>query len=162
MFTRLPLFCLVLLTGLGAFCSGGCAKESELERRIVAGHVTYQGQAIKAGEIRFIPVNKGPVSAALIRNGEYEVTHRGGVMLGPAKVEIIATSSSAGASLEDIDTQQSARPILLPKKYNTETTLQLDVQQGSEKQTADFDLSEKSAATTPAATCPAVQLTSLC
>ncbi|UUO04760.1 hypothetical protein M4951_15340 [Blastopirellula sp. J2-11] len=163
MLKQFPLFGLVLLVVLGAFSSGGCTQEAGLERRIVAGHVTYQGKPIPAGEIRFVPMSKGPVSAALIRNGDYEVTHRGGVMLGNAKVEIVVTSAAAPVSMEELDSLGTTRnSIVIPKQYSTESKLQVDVQQGEGKQTLDFDLTQKSAAAAPASHSPAVRLSHLC
>ncbi|EAQ78757.1 hypothetical protein [Blastopirellula marina] len=160
---QFPLFSLVVLVGLWTFFLGGCANEAGLERRIVAGRVTYQGKPIESGEIRFVPTSKGPVSAALIRNGDYEVTHRGGVMLGNAKVEIVITSNAAPVSIEELDNHQSPPSGgVLPKKYGAESTLRVDVQQGPGKQTLDFDLTKKSAAATPASICPAARLANLC
>ncbi|MFI4874485.1 MAG: hypothetical protein ACIALR_04080 [Blastopirellula sp. JB062] len=134
------------LFGLAVSVLSGCAEQQDLERRVVTGRVTYQGIEIESGEIRFIPVQKGPVSAARILNGAYEVTHQGGVMLGSARVEIIATPDHAPLSLEELERQPaSSKAKTIPKQYNDESNLQVDVQQGSGKQTLDFDLTGRSA-----------------
>lgn len=59
----------------------GCGRSDGPETFIVTGTVTYQGQPVQEGEIRFAPVEgtKGPASGSTIRDGVYTVTARGGV-----------------------------------------------------------------------------------
>lgn len=133
----------------GTFMVIGCRGGDGPERVVVAGRVTYQGQPLPEGQIRFIPIEgtKAPISAASISDGEYSIDSRGGVPVGTHKIEIIAHridrryAGSTGASSEDVDT---APPRLqyLPKKYNAETELQMLIEPGNRKITKDFDLSD--------------------
>ncbi|TWU25263.1 hypothetical protein Pla52o_15610 [Novipirellula galeiformis] len=134
-------FRIVSLLGLGLLVSGGCTGESGPERRVVTGRVTYQGEAVPSGEIRVAPLGDGPVSAAKITNGEFEIAHRGGVVTGPAKVMIVAVPSDDGASQDELDRGGNPpKTIAIPEKYNRESVLQTEIESGEGKQTIDFDL----------------------
>jgi hypothetical protein len=58
----------------------------------VHGTVAYQGQPVDAGLISFVPIEdlSGPVSRAMIRNGQYEIAARGGLPVGKHRVEVSA------------------------------------------------------------------------
>ena len=72
--------------------SVGCGKGSNLQRKIIEGDVTCDGQKVAAGTVRFVPVGetKGPVTVAIIIDGHYRTFNRGGVPLGKYRVEIQA------------------------------------------------------------------------
>ena len=88
---------LILTTGCGG--SGG-----DVERSEVSGSVTYKGQPIEEGLIRFVPEKgtAGPVSAAPIANGKYTIDAKGGVPVGTHRVEIEAYQVDAKAGSEEI------------------------------------------------------------
>jgi len=68
----------------------GC---SEPSTAIVHGTVTYQGQPVDQGSVRFVPIegNTGPPSLGAIANdGQYRVEARGGVPVGKHRVEVEA------------------------------------------------------------------------
>ena len=123
------------------FLAAGCGDSSEPERRVVEGTVSFAGKPIEAGEIRFVPLTEGPVSAGLITNGKYKVAHRGGVVLGEVQVQIIATGSDMAVTQEQLDAVKSMpRPVAIPPKYNTHSELRATVQPGEGSQRVDFDL----------------------
>mgnify|MGYP001219782246 CR=1 FL=1 len=81
----------------------GCGAQSEVSRRQVSGFVTFDGSPLASGQIRFVPVPSGPAAVAPISQGTYEVTNKGGVPLGEAKEEIIASSDAPPMTLEELE-----------------------------------------------------------
>lgn len=82
---------------VGAACviAAGCGRR-ELARVPVEGMVTFRGEPVPAGEIRFEPDasqgHRGPVGHAIIENGKYSTTVLGcqGPLAGPLVVWINA------------------------------------------------------------------------
>lgn len=70
---------------------GGCGS-SGLESLIVEGVVTFCGENVETGQIRFVPIGDTPGSTnvSAILNGRYRIEARGGVPLGRYRVEIAA------------------------------------------------------------------------
>lgn len=140
---------LVAVVALG-FLSGllvGCGREG-LERVIVGGRVTYLGQPLKEGEIRLVPVKgaKLPSSAGYIVDGQYTIDANGGVPVGAYKVQIEAyrdISPTAGpkAAQRDSDIPPS-RKQYIPRKYNADSMLELDIPPGSGRMTKDLQLTD--------------------
>lgn len=121
--------------------ASGCGHEPGPERRVVSGSVSYVGTPIASGEIRFVPLTEGPVAAGFISNGKYEITHRGGVVLGENQVQIIATGSNEPMTQEQLDMMGSVpRPMAIPARYNANSELRAKVETGRGHQTIDFDL----------------------
>jgi len=125
---------LVLLT---AVFLAGCGGSDGLNRSSVSGAVTLDGQPVQEGSITFVPIEgtTGPMAFGKITNGQYSISagDRGPVP-GKHKVQIEAyrdagTTDSGGASLKDQ---------VVPAKYNTETSLVVEIGRGSA--THNFDL----------------------
>ena len=78
----LAAVCLPLVTG--------CGKENST--KVVYGTVTYAGESVETGQLRFVPVDgtPGPASLAKIANGEFRIEARGGVQIGWHRVEVEA------------------------------------------------------------------------
>ena len=74
---------------LSLVAMGGCGK-SGLDKVPLHGTVTFKGQPIPDGEVRFVPIGetKGPASVGNIVDGQYKVDARGGVPVGKHRVEI--------------------------------------------------------------------------
>ena len=113
----------------------GC---SDLDRVVVSGRVTYNGQPVPKGTIRFI-INDRPTAMGTIENGQYKVDHHGGVPLGTGKVEIegfentdkLVHGGATGVKVYEV------KPIL-PPKYNTKTELTVEITPGNNEK--NFDL----------------------
>jgi len=129
-----------------ASLAGGCGRNGP-ERVIITGTVTYQGEPLEHGEIRFIPIEgtKAPVSGAAIDGGEYVVSGRGGVPVGTHKIEIVAHrvdpkyAGSADSLSQDVD-GAPPRQQYLPERYNVHTELQIVIEPGSREIISNFDL----------------------
>ena len=88
----------------------GCGKTSD--RALVSGKVTYLGEPVANGEIRFDAIGgTTQPTGASIRDGRYEVVGKGGVPIQ-----------------------------YLPPKYNTNSELTAALEPGETKKTLDFDL----------------------
>ncbi|MEX0613226.1 MAG: hypothetical protein WD738_15810 [Pirellulales bacterium] len=110
--------CLVTCCGLI-----GCGSAGTLERAEVRGKAAYAGKPVENGEIRFFPIDGtlGPVSGAPIIDGEYHVTHRGGVPVGSHRVEVEAFRSSQ--AYPELNAEGGHREQFLPRKYNISSEL---------------------------------------
>ena len=117
---------------------------------MVRGTVSYEGQPVESGQIRFHPIKdtRTPMWGAYIRDGQYEAYGKGGVPVGTHRVEILAYRAKSDAAraadpppsdplLMGVPTDQ-----YLPEKYNTKTELIITIEPGSGRVTRDFDLSE--------------------
>ncbi len=130
-------------SALGILLLSGCGTDGP-ERVPVSGKVTFQGQPVKLGEMRFFPIEGtiASMTGAQIKDGLYEVAHRGGVQVGTHKVEILAFEIKADkpSSGEEKVYGGPARRQYLPEKYHKKTELKLTIESGSGHVTHDFEL----------------------
>ena len=98
----------------------GCSGRKGPERVVVSGHIQYQAQPLDNGNIQFIPINgtSGPVSGAVIREGQYRVDGRGGVPVGTHRVEITAFRIPPGVDVDKLDPDEYPREPIVPAQYN--------------------------------------------
>jgi len=130
-------FCLLVIMVIGCGRGG-------LERAVVTGRATYQGEAIANGEIRFVPTKgtQGPISGGSIIEGAYTADGLGGVPVGTYRVEIRAFRASKAAQLDPLGDAFVPPKQYLPEKYNTKTELEITIEPGSSKITKNFDLAD--------------------
>jgi hypothetical protein len=116
------------LMGL-AFALAGCADSSNGPRLYgVTGEVTYDGQPIEKGAIKFTNSGDGRAYTGEINNGRYELKCEP----GKAKVEITASRVIPGKFTEaNPGEKEPAREMYIPAKYNAKTTLEADVEDKS-------------------------------
>lgn len=116
----------------------------------VSGSVTFDGQPVEEGEIRFIPAsNQGgqgspQVAGATIAQGKYDVPADKGAVPGTYRVEIraekktgkkiLAVPPAPPGSMIEITEQ------FVPAKYNEQSTLTLEITAGSNSK--DFELTK--------------------
>ena len=137
-FCQLLPVALLLLTGCG---------DSGRDKAIVSGNVSYHGEPVRDGRIRFVPIEgtKGPASGAVIQDGSYAAKAIGGVPLGKLRVEIKAYRKPAsespreGRNGPDLAFKAEAFVQYLPPKYNHQSELTITLETGGE-QTRDFEL----------------------
>ena len=117
-------------------CSGAVVEKAEVE-----GTVTYNGNPVETGMIRFLPKDGtvGPMAAGAISFGKYKVTAIGGVPIGNHKVEIEAWVERPDLRPADVPMAPMPREAYIPAKYNTSTELEATVVSGSTAP-IDFDL----------------------
>jgi hypothetical protein len=120
----------------------GCGSDDGFERIAVSGNVTYRGQPVEKGQIRFIP-NQGteaPLTTAAIVKGKYEAAGNSGVPVGTHRVVITARNNPQGMA-ESTDRGLRAKQYL-PDKYNTKTELTITIPSGRGNITKDFVLTD--------------------
>ena len=127
--------------------TGGCGPSGP-ERAVLSGTVAYQGEPVKKGVIRFIPIKgtEGPSWGANIIDGRYKAAGKGGVPVGTHKVEILAYRPKAGVTAAapppDPALDRTPREQYLPEKFNTKTELEITIPPGSGKVVKNFDLTD--------------------
>jgi hypothetical protein len=133
-----------LLVILSVAPLAGCGPKSGLEKVVVHGEVTYDGQPVANGQIYFIPAKgtKGPVSGAPIKDGKYVAEAKGGVPVGTHQVKIEGYRSRGGGAEGDLlsDRGSGAPEQYLPDRYNQKTTLQVSIDGSESSATQDFKL----------------------
>ncbi|HWL07536.1 MAG TPA: hypothetical protein VNQ76_03960 [Planctomicrobium sp.] len=140
---RIMLCCSIL--GISAGC-GGFGSQDAPARRIVEGMVTYGAVPLESGEIRFFPEPSGPVASAMIKDGKYRVTNKGGVPIGAVRVEITSAADTSKLSEDDIlsgqDTSSvvTSSGVVIPARYNTETTLKDAIPRGYNPHIINYEL----------------------
>lgn len=138
---------LVLGACLLALACVGCA-QSGPDIASVEGTVTMDGQPLADVTVVFIPENGRPAGATTDAQGKYVLTFtegRTGAIPGKNKVTI----SSLRDSGEGPDGKPiPARPETIPMKYNSQTTLEFNVEPGK-KNIADFNLESGGAVAKP-------------
>ena len=122
----------------------GCGGGSGRDRVVLSGTVSYQGEPVETGSIRFVPISgtKGPASGAVIQDGTYETKARGGVPVGSHRVEIKATRLTGEPKppeLQGLDLMPEPMEQYVPDKYNAKSELTVTVEPDGDP-THNFDL----------------------
>jgi hypothetical protein len=113
-----------------AFLIAGCGKSNV---GVVTGTITVDGTPAKSGSIAFFPMNrKSSTAGSEIVDGRYTAK----VALGDAKVEIRIPKVVGKKKLYDKPDSPMKEVLAesLPRKYNDDTELKLDVQAGNNVQ----------------------------
>ncbi|WP_145256177.1 hypothetical protein [Planctomycetes bacterium Pan216] len=106
------------------------------------GNVAFGDEPIAEGELRFVPI-KGtvaPVAGALIADGLYEVTNKGGVPVGTYRVEIMGYRELPKDPGDDLEIE--AREQYVPAEFNERSNLEVVVEKGATSMRQDFQLTK--------------------
>jgi hypothetical protein len=136
----------------------GCGR-SGVERASIYGRVTLDGQPVDSGSVRLVCIEEkgGPSSGGDIVNGEYNIDEAKGPTLGRHRVEVyipyntgrkIPSPMGGPVAITEIDlnspapsNQNQAGMVdawadKAPLKYNRESTLEINIESGSN----EFDI----------------------
>lgn len=104
----------------------GCNSGDGIERVPLYGSARYQGAPIEDGQIRFVPHDgQGvPLTITTIQAGSYDTSQFGGIPVAKYRVEIQSFDPSTPAPMGP---GAPPRTQLLPKEFNEQSTLELDV-----------------------------------
>jgi hypothetical protein len=118
----------------------GCSRRADgPERFAVRGNVTWNGQPLPAGHIRFVPMGntKGPAAVGSISQGAYAISRAHGPVPGLYRVEIesaaelpFAIDDEQAFAQAAAQAQTTRKPIVqqpLPPQYNRQSTLTAEV-----------------------------------
>ncbi|MBM83711.1 MAG: hypothetical protein CMJ78_24405 [Planctomycetaceae bacterium] len=135
-FVRLTLLFLAALTV-------GCGSKPAVS---VSGQVIYDGEPVADGALRFDPLDGGGASgSSAIKDGKFSIPFEKGLTAGKFKVAIYGNketgeSVAAFEALEEGDpTEVADVQQFIPKQYNVETRLTVELEAGENADT-DFDL----------------------
>jgi hypothetical protein len=121
----------------------GCNEANPLGRRPISGTVSFQGQPLEYGAIRFEPTGgENPVEAgAVITQGKYQIAEELGLPAGSYKVWITAPEQGQAAPVDEApgETPRSQGKDRIPPQYNVQTTLVAEVP-ATGKAELNFDL----------------------
>jgi hypothetical protein len=128
------------LMGIAALLGVSGCSSADATRGEVSGRVTIDGAPAAAGAIAFIPADgASPTAGGKIVDGKYSVV----APFGVAKVEIRVPRVVGQRTLYDTP-DSPVQPVMeesLPKQFNDETRLTLEVKPGSIEH--DFELQTK-------------------
>ena len=136
---------------LGCFAMvliAGCGRNGS-DRVVVEGTVTYRGEPLPSGRIRFVPIKgtKAPLSGADVVGGKYVVDAKGGVPVGTHQVQITAQRvdpkyAGRGDSVPGDFQDVGGPPVeqYIPKRYNVQSELEITIPPDSSGVTKAFDL----------------------
>jgi hypothetical protein len=131
----LSLFLLPLLLG--------CSEPNPLGRRPIHGQISFQGKPVDYGMIQFSPEDpdRGVSSGAMIENGSYRLKLTDGLPPGSYKVMISAPDRGKIEKVEGPPGDERSLAVeRIPKKYNLQSTLKIEVPKGRGAHTVDFTL----------------------
>lgn len=126
----------------------GCGGPDGPEMVDISGTVTYQGQPIKDGAIRFIPKEgtEARVTPAMIVDGKYSASGKTGLAVGSYTVEFhsyeTATSQASSDPAQEgaVIPEMIQKKELLPEKYSADSQETITIEPGSGTVTKDFKL----------------------
>lgn len=127
----------------------GCGESTApFQRAAVSGRVTIGGQPLKAGVIRFIPLedNPGPKTTLTVTDGDFRSDDHAGPVVGRHRIEIDSTDDG-GFAMDDEDALERLRASgtqrierqQVPPAFNTGGTLTAVVSADSDN-VLSFDL----------------------
>jgi hypothetical protein len=126
-------------------CSG-CG--GTVDKSAIVGQVTFKnGEIIKRGLIEFTPIDSEPggsggstSSGARIFEGSYDVPQEKGLHPGRYLVRISAPSATLGGEGPPGSSAMTLPTELVSAKYNSESTLEIEVMPGEAEQRFDFEV----------------------
>jgi len=132
---------LLLTAAIGTVA--GCGEANPLGRRAIYGAVSHQGKPVDYGSIQFSPDDamRGVSSGAMIENGKYQIKASQGLPPGAYHVMISSPDRSKQEKIEGPPGDERSLAVeRIPKKYNLQTTLKIEVQKGRGSHEANFEL----------------------
>jgi len=108
---------------------------------LVSGEVTFDGQPVEVGQIRFTPAagTSGPITISAIRQGQYTTEKTSGVPIGNHRVGIRAFDPDEYNNRPKGPGSPPLRQ-LLPEKYNGRSDLTVAIETGQRRATENFHL----------------------
>lgn len=113
---------------------------------VVSGTVTYEGRPLENGEIRFLPQagTAAPTNGSRVVNGRYAVVARGGLLPGTYRVEIESRATAGNEpAMPEAGEGPPRPPVRIPVRYNSESTLEVEIGPEPREQAIDYKLTAK-------------------
>lgn len=137
----------ILAMAIGLLVLCGCSRRGYdgPERAAVIGQVTLDGVPVQNGVMNLIPAGGDGLRKAstLVEAGSYDLPEAKGPNVGTYRVEILWRKPTGrkipGSDMHGSMVDETAEAI--PSKYNTQTTLQIEITPGRNRH--DFQLTSK-------------------
>lgn len=141
---KMPCNEVVAIAAVLILTMGGCGAGDSLSLASVEGLVTLDGEPLGDARVIFSPEDgRRPSSAVTESDGSYKLTYledQPGALPGRHKV-IISTFVEADPDSSDPRVKTGVREIL-PTKYNTQTTLEAQLEPG-QREEVNFELTSR-------------------
>lgn len=134
---RLAIIAAALLFMAG--CGG--AGELEYERAAIDGNVTFGGEPVMDGRVRFIPTGEtiGHPATAVVESGKYQLPLEKGPAVGTNRVEILAYRKTGETeTIEDTGETVELKTQYLPTRFNMRSKQTIEIKPGENQH--DFNL----------------------
>lgn len=120
--------------------AAGCQQDA-IDRAAVSGVVTFDGQPVPNGQIRFTPKN-GPTWSAWIKDGRFSTEGTKGVPIGDLQVSVEAYRIPAWYKSKNVVSLDDdvPREQYLPARYNVQSELSMVIETGTTSVEKNFDL----------------------
>jgi hypothetical protein len=137
-----------------AAIAAGCGKPDPWERMPLSGQVTLDGKPLASGQLTLFPLGdiRGPAAGAEIKQGAFSIPKHEGPVVGKHRVEIRSVqktgrqvpspSAVEGDAVLPEGTMVEEYADVIPKRYNTYSELEIDIQADTQNQ-ATFPLSSE-------------------
>ena len=114
----------------------GCSESTT--HGVIKGKVTLDGQPLKEGTVRFVPMDDdSQTSSAAIADGEFVAT----VPVGKVRIQYSAPKLMGKQKMYETEASPSVDVFgeLLPERYNVRSELELTVEPGKNSHKVDLD-----------------------
>ena len=110
----------------------GCGRSDSLPRGAVEGTVTFNGDPLAEGIIRFIPSGEtqGPMAETAIRDGVFAMPKASGPCVGTQRVEILAFRKT-GRKIMNEGVENEEVEQFIPARYNASSELSATIKAGA-------------------------------
>lgn len=110
----------------------GCGRSDSIQRGAVEGTVTFKGDSLAEGVIRFIPSGEtqGPMAETSIRDGKFAMPTASGPCVGTQRVEILAFRKT-GRKVRNEGVENEEVEQFIPARYNTSSELSATIAAGA-------------------------------
>lgn len=130
-----------LLWGILLVCCIGCSAGEPYQP--ISGSVKVDGQPLADGTITLYPNGPGTTCGGKVIDGRFELPQELGPTPGNYRVEIVAYRATGKTEFDvDTNTQKPIEVQYLPLRYNVNSQLTIDVEEGKPAE-FEFDLKTK-------------------
>ncbi len=129
----------LILIFVGLALQSGCGKNDGIQRVPLSGMVTFQGEPVVDGQLRLVPQpgTMVPLTIVSIHDGRYDAVKLGGVPVGRYRAEILSFDPATPAPTKAGDPPRKQK---LPEKFNSQSTMELEISPEHIQGTHDFSL----------------------
>lgn len=115
----------------------GCSDNKVVKKVTVSGTVTYKGQPLQSGLLRFVGPEGSYSAASIQSDGTFIITD---VVPGEVKVSVMESPRGSGSSSDTKAVEAKHPPVVLPAKFREPETSGLEYTIAPDTKTLDIDI----------------------